>query len=71
MAERKKREKEMQEESDLMMAAESFGVCDTDTTNNSQGGGAIDGYQVSAASEDFNKFQELLIAKISSFKVNH
>jgi len=60
MATEKARQRQMQEESDLLLAVETFGVSDGLH-------GQIDGMEPSSK-EDFDKFEELLRAKITKYE---
>ena len=60
MAAEKARQRQLQEESDLLLAVETFGVSDGLR-------GQIDGMEPSSK-EDFEKFEELLRAKITKYE---
>jgi len=60
MAAEKARQRQLQEESDLLLAVETFGVSDGLR-------GQIDGMEPSSK-EDFDKFEELLRAKITKYE---
>ena len=65
---RKQKEKEMQEESDLMMAADSFGISSSDILTPKVDAGEIDSFDAVSVA-DFEKFNDLIIKKITSFQV--
>ena len=60
LATEKARQRQLQEESDLLLAVETFGVSDGLR-------GQIDGMEPSSK-EDFDKFEELLLAKITKYE---
>jgi len=60
MVAEKARQRQLQEESDLLLAAETFGISDGLR-------GQIDGMEPSSK-EDFDKFEELLRAKITKYE---